>query len=205
MEFRLRHNDVSKPIKIFCENSQQTITLKNVDTPLFFVCNYIWDSIPFDGFKLIENQLFETTLAVTDKEPEDKVFNFKNKTLTFKDHPCDELYKDPILHNYFQSMYNTFSNASFTITTATLTFLNSIQKESKNGAIFITSDKGFSEKDIFLKIKKPSFVGHQSYFSCSVNFDCIKFYIEAMEVVIFFLKTLIVLWTHLYFQEQVLI
>ena len=172
--------DMSKPLKsITCKKSKKTITLSKQKFPVFFIGNYIWDSIPFDCYKIKDHQLHETQLKLDYTNQQPANFDFKNIALNFKDIPCEKNpYDDPYINDYINQMNTNFKNISFTIPTTALQFINSIKTECKQGAIFISSDKGFSKIDHFFADKNPSFIGHDSYFSCSVNFHCIENYLN---------------------------
>lgn len=147
--------------------------------PLVVVANYVFDSLPQDGFSIESGVLHEilvTTSSMTSGEIQslkDLRFSYRNSAIASQHYP-DKDWND-ILEQYRSRL----STATVLFPATALQTLRQLSDSSDGRMLVLAADKGFThEEDLALAPREPSldFHGGGRCFSQQVNFDAIGKY-----------------------------
>ncbi len=160
--------------------SGKTINAKSLSKPLFVIANYIFDTLPHDAFQIIDNRLHEVEVIIkNEKELEkgDLKDYFKDAKYEFLRHPITpSYYKDhPLLNKILKAYEDECDKASFLMPIGAIDCIENVKKLTKGPVMFLASDKGVTDKELFDEAEDPDISFHGSV-SMMVNFDALKRY-----------------------------
>lgn len=161
---------------------KKTIKPKTLKSPLFVICNYIFDTLTQDAFQVIDGKLHEVELIIKNenKISEKELKNyFKKASYQFKKHPIDTNYytNQPALNKILEYYQNEFENISFLIPVGAIKCIDNLHQFTDGPLSFLVSDKGITENHLFDEKADPDISFHGSV-SMMVNFDALKQFTE---------------------------
>jgi tetratricopeptide (TPR) repeat protein len=165
--------------------SGNVIKSNSIEKPLFVICNYIFDTLPHDAFQVINNKLHEVELVIKNEEQLEKgdlKDYFKDAKYEFVKHPINTQYynENTTLNKILASYETECENASFLMPIGAIQCIESLKKFTKGPVMFLVSDKGVTDKDLFDENDDPDISFHGSV-SMMVNFDALRRYTELCE------------------------
>ena len=174
--------NASQDREIKLEISGQVIKANSISKPLFVICNYIFDTLAQDAFQVINHRLHEVELVIKNKDQLEKghlIDYFKDAKYEFVRHPIDINYykENSTLNKILQSYETECENAAFLMPIGSISCIESLKKFTRGPAIFLVSDKGVTDKDLFEDEDDPDISFHGSV-SMMVNFDALRRYTE---------------------------
>lgn len=160
--------------------SGQQIKPNTIKKPLFVICNYIFDTLSHDAFQIINHQLHEVELIIKNQdeiEQGDLKDYFKDAKYEFKKQPISADYypKNLPLNKILKAYEKECENAAFLIPIGAIQCIENLRKFTKMPIMFLVSDKGLTDQDLFDENEDPDLSFHGS-FSMMVNFDALKRY-----------------------------
>lgn len=170
--------DPSKDNNIYLLNSKVTIEQNSLDTPMFVIANYIFDTLPHDAFQCQNNELFASNILIENQNSSKQSIDF-NKLKYKYNH-------EKIIHDYYQqTFYNQIldiykqqlTNGAFLLPIGALRSIDQIKLFSKNNTIFLVADKGNTNLSEFKDIEDPNIAIHGSI-SFMVNYHAIQTFFE---------------------------
>lgn len=145
---------MSQNNKIVCPHLQIHLELRDVDlkasnlaNPPVFICNYVFDSIPMDAYRIEGGTLKEGAVSVVSTEQEKDLSNpdilnrirckWEYRLVDNSKSPYESEEKNAILKYY----ENKLKEASFLIPTGAIQFLENVKAMTNNNAIILVGDK----------------------------------------------------------------
>ncbi len=178
LEFTHYNILTDKKIKL----SDKIIELQQLNKPLFVICNYLFDTLPHDAFKIRDGKLYETELLIQEKVESSKqsIANyFDNISFDFKQNPINtNYYSNNSLNHVLASYQEHFKNSSFLIPIGGINALENIRKFTKSHLVLLLADKGIADFALFDGIEQNPNIARHGSISMSVNFDAIARYVE---------------------------
>lgn len=177
--------NASKDTQIQLEISGKCIKANSIDKPLFVICNYIFDTLAHDAFQVINHRLHEVELVIKNERALEKGSlkdYFKDAKYDFIRHPikADYYAHKPQLNQILQAYETECENASFLIPIGAFQCIENLQRFTKAPVMFLVSDKGITDKDLFEEDTDPDISFHGSV-SMMVNFDALKRYTDLFD------------------------
>lgn len=162
--------------------SGKKIKANSINKPLFVICNYIFDTLVQDAFQVINHHLHEVELVIKNEqkiEKGDLKNYFKNARYKFVKHPISTNFynKKPILNKILKAYEAECENTTFLMPLGAFQCIENIKKLTKGPVMFLVSDKGLTDKDLFEENDDPDISFHGSV-SMMVNFDALRRYTE---------------------------
>lgn len=162
--------------------SGQKIKANSINKPLFVICNYIFDTLIQDAFQVTNHSLHEVELVIKNEchiEKGDLKDYFKDAQYEFVKHPIDTNYypENPTLNKILQAYEAECENAAFLIPLGAFQCIENLKKFTQGPLMFLVSDKGVTDKDLFEENDDPDISFHGSV-SMMVNFDALRRYTE---------------------------
>ncbi|MCS5711991.1 SAM-dependent methyltransferase [Candidatus Berkiella aquae] len=162
--------------------SGQLIEAKSINKPLFVICNYIFDTLSQDAFQVINHRLHEVELVIKNQAQLEKgelKDYFKDAKYEFVKHPVKTQYytEKPLLNKILQAYEAECENAAFLMPIGAIHCIENLKKLTQGPLMFLVSDKGVTDKDLFDEDDDPDISFHGSV-SMMVNFDALKRYTE---------------------------
>lgn len=153
-----------------------------INKPLFVICNYIFDTLAQDAFQIINHRLHQIELIIKNKdkiEKGDLKDYFKDAQYEFIKHPINTNYYSeyPELNKILQAYEAECENAAFLMPLGAMQCIENVKKFTKGPVMFLVSDKGVTDKDLFGEDDDPDISYHGSV-SMMVNFDALRRYTE---------------------------
>jgi SAM-dependent MidA family methyltransferase len=154
----------------------------SINKPLFVICNYIFDTLAQDAFQIINHRLHEVELVIknADKiEKGDLKDYFKDAQYEFIKHHVNTNYysENPALNKILQAYETECENAAFLMPIGAILCIENLKKFTKGPVMFLVSDKGVTDKELFEENDDPDISFHGSV-SMMVNFDALRRYTE---------------------------
>ena len=172
--------DVEHDQKLKLIHSGETISAKNLTTPLIVIANYLFDSIPQDAFFVSEGQLFETlvTLTTPTKEPDaDDPEILSRFELSYDFNQVNGNYYDDSRWNRILLDYKTqLSNTSFLFPTAALQCVRNLHRLSRGRMLLLSGDRGYSSDEALLDQKGNPIMAAHGSISMMVDYQIIGEY-----------------------------
>lgn len=162
--------------------SGEQIKEDSIYKPLFVICNYIFDTLAQDAFQVIDHRLHEVELVIKNEKKIAKgsLKNyFKDAQYEFVKHPIDTNYycENPTLNKILQAYEAECENAAFLMPIGAFQCIENLKKFTKGPVMFLVSDKGITDLDLFEENEDPDISFHGSV-SMMVNFDALRRYAE---------------------------
>lgn len=162
--------------------SGQKIKAQTINKPLFVICNYIFDTLSQDSFQVINHRLHQVELVIKN---EDQIQNgdlkdyFKNAQYEFVKSPVNTNYykNDSILNKILQAYQDECENAAFLMPLGAIQCIENFKKFTNGPVMFLVSDKGMTDKNLFEENEDPDISFHGSV-SMMVNFDALRRFTE---------------------------
>lgn len=168
--------------------SQTCIKAKQLQKPLFVICNYIFDTLPQDAFQIKNGNLYETELVIQTKpQTQEQVEHiFENNEYIFKQNQVKKDYYP--LSNHFNHYLNTllkqyiniFKEASFLLPTGGIQAIEQFTQFSQSATVVLVADKGITALSLLEGLDPPDISYHASV-SMMVNFDALARYTELRQ------------------------
>lgn len=174
--------NANRDLEIKLVISGQKIKQKAINKPLFVICNYIFDTLIQDAFQVINHRLHEIELVIKNEKKIEKgaLKNyFKNAKYEFVKHPINTNYyrETPVLNKILQTYETECENAAFLMPIGAFQCIENLKKFTKGPVMFLVSDKGVTDRDLFEEDEDPDISFHGSV-SMMVNFDALRRYTE---------------------------
>ncbi len=162
--------------------SGEQIKVNSINKPLFVVCNYIFDTLAQDAFQVINHSLHEVELIIKNEdqiEKGDLKDYFQDAKYEFIKHPINTNYysENPTLNKILKAYETECENAAFLMPLGAVQCIENLKKFTKGPLMFLVSDKGVTDKDLFEDDEDPEISFHGSV-SMMVNFDALRRYTE---------------------------
>ena len=162
--------------------SGQQIKANSINKPLFVICNYIFDTLVQDAFQVINHRLHEVELVIKNEsqiEKGDLKDYFKDAHYEFVKYPINTNYynENPVLNKILQAYEAECENAAFLMPLGAFQCIENLKKFTKGPVMFLVSDKGVTDKELFEEDENPDISFHGSV-SMMVNFDALKRFTE---------------------------
>jgi len=162
--------------------SDQCIKADSMNKPLFVICNYVFDTLAQDAFQVINHDLHQVDLVIKNEkkiEKGDLKDYFKNARYEFIRHPVSTNYysESPALNKILKAYEEECENAAFLMPLGAFQCIENVKKLTKGPILFLVSDKGVTDKDLFEENEDPDISFHGSI-SMMVNFDALRRYTE---------------------------
>lgn len=162
--------------------SDQKINAKSITKPLFVICNYIFDTLIQDAFQVINHRLHQVELVIKNErqiEKGDIKDYFQDAKYEFKKHPISTNYyaENPALNTILAAYEAECENAAFLMPLGAFQCIENLKKFTNGPLMFLVSDKGLTDKDLFEEDEDPDISFHGSV-SMMVNFDALRRYTE---------------------------
>lgn len=175
----------SEDTEITLAISGEKIKAHDINKPLFVICNYIFDTLSQDAFQVINHRLNEVELVIKNEaelEKGDLIDYFKDAKYEFVKHPIDtDYYKNnPTLNKILKAYQTECENAAFLMPVGAFQCIENLLKFTKAPVMFLVSDKGIPDKELFDEGENPDISFHGSV-SMMVNFDALKRYTELCD------------------------
>lgn len=151
---------------------------KSLKTPVFMICNYLFDTLPHDAFYIKNNKLFETNIEITSTDNWKEYFEKAQYKFTNIEVNCSDYYQDQTLNNILCDYQQQVDNCSVVIPTGGFDCVKTIANFTQDSMMLLIADKGYSHTDLFDEDEKPDISFHGSV-SLMVNFDAIAKYFTA--------------------------
>ena len=146
------------------------LKLDGSGNPVFFIANYVFDSIPLDCFRIHQGTLQEAHAAVTYGEEAISIeYNYQDA----EESPYGRKDYDSILRQYRERLGDTH----FLFPVGPLRCLENLTKIAGSSLCLLTADKGWTRWEEFVGLGPPPLVEHGS-FSLNVNFHSMGLYWE---------------------------
>tara|TARA_R110002110_G_scaffold166602_2_gene367365 strand:+ start:129587 stop:131128 length:1542 start_codon:yes stop_codon:yes gene_type:complete len=162
--------------------ANKTIRAGELKTPVFVICNYVFDTLPQDAFQVIKGQLHELELNIKNddsRRKKDLKDYFEKAAYEFKANPIDTQYYSeyPVLNDILKKYEDDFDNATFLMPIGAIQCIENIKTLTNGPVMILASDKGVTETDLFDEIEDPDITFHGSV-SMMVNFDALNQYTD---------------------------
>jgi len=162
--------------------SGQKVTPYSIEKPLFVICNYIFDTLAQDAFQVINHRLHEVELVIKNQdqiEKGDLKDFFNDAKYQFVKHPINTQYynENSTLNNILKAYEAECENAAFLMPVGAFACIENLMKFTQGPLMFLVSDKGVTDKDLFEDDEDPDISLHGSV-SMMVNFDALRRYTE---------------------------
>ncbi len=170
-------------LALFNVEADSELTLQNSGlkldgsgNPVFFIANYVFDSISADCFRVSKGTLEEALVSVTlgkDQESTTLEYSYQKASDTTYGNPS----YDAILERYRQTLGTTH----FLFPTGPLRCLENLLKIGGDRILLLTADKGWTRWDDLVELEPPHPVTHGTeFFSLSVNFHALAMHWESL-------------------------
>lgn len=174
--------NASQDTEIHLAISGQKVAANSINKPLFVIGNYIFDTLSHDAFQVINHQMHEVELVIKNQdkiEKGDLKDYFKDAEYAFIKHSISTNYydKNPILNKILQAYETECENAAFLMPVGAFQCIENFRQFTKGPVIFLVSDKGVTDKELFEDDQDPDISFHGSV-SMMVNFDALRRYTE---------------------------
>lgn len=162
--------------------SKKTIKKNSLKTPIIAICNYLFDTLPHDSFKIKNHKLYENLIKIeTPKAKKNSSKFFDNLKYKFKLEEAGDNYYDchhlnKILLDYKQH----FTKGSILVPTGGLTCIRNMEQFTSEHLLMIIADKGYSDLEEVEDLDNPDISLHGSV-SLMVNFDAIERYFDSKK------------------------
>ncbi|MEX1012347.1 MAG: hypothetical protein WD595_02870 [Waddliaceae bacterium] len=159
-----------------------TLTRETAVNPLLLVCNYFFDTIPQDLFRVHKGKVEEGLLKLTVDAPEGQKVNPRDPAvisklkLTYdyaKIDSLDTYYDNPKWNHILREYEESFKETAFLFPTRPLKTIEWFAELSGQRLFMIAGDQGVSSHDQVQNWEKPLICRHGS-FSFGVSYDAIK-------------------------------
>eukprot|EP00501_MAST-03F_sp_TOSAG23-6_P002213 GSMAST32.ASY1.ANO1.2313.1 assembled CDS len=175
--------------------SQRQINSTSLNSPLFVVCNYVFDTLCQSAYQIRNHSLYKTHCTLTSTQNEEKLADTDilkrldcswSHILLEKDTTNSTVYNEKCCFdsnnfdiNKLLTLYtNSLSNGSILVPLGAFQLIQKLEKISKKRLIILAGDKGFNTESEFVTIRDPHMAIHGS-FSFMVNFDAIQKYTKS--------------------------
>ncbi|OJV94324.1 MAG: hypothetical protein BGO43_08715 [Gammaproteobacteria bacterium 39-13] len=174
--------NASQDTEIKLEISGQKIKANSINKPLFVICNYIFDTLAHDAFQVMKHRLHEVELIIKNHdqlEKGDLKDYFKDAQYEFVKHAINTNYYNeyPILNKILKAYETECENTTFLMPLGAIQCIENLKKLAQGPVMFLVSDKGVTDKELFEEDAEPDISFHGSV-SMMVNFDALKRYTE---------------------------
>eukprot|EP01138_Halocafeteria_seosinensis_P010471 gb/GECG01010691.1/.p1 GENE.gb/GECG01010691.1/~~gb/GECG01010691.1/.p1 ORF type:complete len:620 (+),score=83.99 gb/GECG01010691.1/:1-1860(+) len=175
--------DVTKDKKIHLQLRDIDLDAKTLANPPVFICNYVFDSIPMDAYRIEDGTVKEGAVSVVSTQQETDLSNpdilsrirckWEYRLLDDSKPPYDSEEENAIL-KYYESK---LKDASFLIPNGAIQFLENAKEMTNNNALVLVGDKGYLFEEELLGHREPHVAMHGS-FSMMVNFHALRLWME---------------------------
>lgn len=174
--------DANQDAQIKLALSGEVIAHNTITKPLFVICNYIFDTLSQDAFQVIGHKMHEVELIIKNEAQLNKGHLkdfFKDAQYQFLKHPINTDYYSeyPILNSILKAYETECEDAAFLMPLGAIQCIENMKKFANGTVMFLVSDKGVTDKDLFEEDEDPDISYHGSV-SMMVNFDALRRYTE---------------------------
>lgn len=165
--------DVESDSLIELEHSGEK--LDGSGNPVFFVANYLFDTLTQDGFRISRGLLEEAIPKI--EEPEEG--KEQELSISYSHQPAgDTPYQRPDYDEILASYASTLGDTSFLFPVGPLRCLENLIKISGQRVCLITADKAWTRWEDLVGLVDPLPVSHGPSFSMTVNFHAMAMFWE---------------------------
>lgn len=162
-------------------NKNITLGENSCQNPIICVCNYIFDTVNHDIFRITANKIEEgliTTKTTADNMSGDNVLSLDR---TQSDFTFNEItlpyYNNKVLDDILADYQHNLASGTFLVPIGALNSIDNLRRISNNRVLIITGDKGYTSMESMKDLGAPHIAFHGSL-SMMVNFDFINRYIK---------------------------
>jgi SAM-dependent methyltransferase len=170
--------DAEKDTEITLLKSGMHLTPGSLSNPIFAICNYIFDTLRQDAFRIVEGQLQEAHAHVYSHvegflQPAESIRGLK---VGWSYHHCSpEVYSNPYLQNMLRVYAMRMKSASILVPIGGITAMSNIAGLSNGRLILLAGDKAYNHEEELVGLRDPHVAVHGS-FSFMVNFHAVRLY-----------------------------
>lgn len=158
----------------------ETLSADTVESPMVFIANYFFDSIPMDAFHIKQGRLYESLVSVSSSQEEPDLTDpeiLTRMSVSPEHEPAEaDYYDDPewnrILHDYTERLADT----ELLFPTGALECIRNLRRLSGDRMLLLSADRGECREDELQGRSEPGFAVHGS-FSLPVNYHAIGQYV----------------------------
>jgi len=174
------HAEREKPIKLL--HSDEVI--ENTVNPVVLICNYFFDTIPQDLFRIEKNQLQEgkvilstTRMSIEDVDIEDpSIISELEIGYLYEPIEAEEYYSsEPDLNQLLKRYQELFSDATFLFPSEPIRTIRRFAELSKGRVLLLAGDQGYATEQQVRRWEEPKIAFHAS-FSMEVSYHALSEY-----------------------------
>ena len=175
--------DIGNDSSLTLTHSGVVLSPGTVANPLVVVANYIFDSLPQDGFAVRAGTLYERRVVLTTAQPEPDLADpniVERIDVTCAHEPVSsDYYEDPTWNAILADYRDRLDDAAILLPTGALECVRSLERLASGRALILAGDKGWTRENHFPGHAAPiDFAVHAGRaFSMMVNFDALARYI----------------------------
>lgn len=156
-------------------------TVKN---PMVVVCNYIFDTLRQDAFRVVDRQLQEALCTVLSSHPVDNPTHpdvIKLIKCEWHYRPCSVDYyeDDPQLNAVLAQYTRLYNSASILVPLGGLRMLRNLAHVAGGRLLMLCGDKAYSHEEELMGLRDPHVAIHGS-FSFMVNFHAVRLFVQEL-------------------------
>ena len=184
VDFAVFNAETDTELKL--EVSGEVLSASTVTNPMVVVCNYVFDTLTTDAFRVSDGKLQQAQLQLSSsREEKDPAAPDVIKRMTaawsYEDVAADtDFYGDEEMNAIVRAYAERHDNASFLVPVGGLRLLRSLSALSNGRLLVLAGDKGYNFEDELVGHRDPHIAIHGS-FSFMVNFHALKMYMDERE------------------------
>ncbi len=173
--------DVQSPTSLHLVHENCTLTSDKLQNPFVLIANYFFDSIPQDGFAILDGQLCENLLTVYSTQPEPNLGDptiWDRLHLAYEAIPLEQPYYPDDDYNHILDLYEAYlPDTKLLFPNGGLDCLKFWQGYGNGRFLLVSSDRGHTLPESLLQEEDPLPNLHGS-FSMMVNYHAISQYVQ---------------------------
>jgi hypothetical protein len=170
--------DAERDEPIALERSGATLSPGAVRNPVVAIANYVFDSLPVDGFSLENGQLAEWVVRLCSPRPDSDLDDpdlLARAKLTIERSALESAvyYGNAAFDQILEDYRSRLSDTAFTFPTASLACLSRLSELADGRLLVLSTDKGDAREEALRGQVGPNLTLHGSCFSIAVNYDAL--------------------------------
>lgn len=173
--------NAEKDTELRLQRSGEVLNTSTLKNPMVIVCNYIFDTLRQDAFRIVEGQLQEALCTVaSDQHEEDPLHPdvIRRISCHWAYRPCGiEVYDDPHLQHMLKVYLSKHRNASLLVPIGGILAIQNLKAMTGGKLFMICGDKAYNHDEELAGLRDPHVAIHGS-FSFMVNFNAVKLFVD---------------------------